>query len=173
MSKKMLGFALFILNLSVVLVPVVLAFSTNGWNPREAVMPPEENIQELQERVSNFTEEGDIREVDREIDPQSGGMNLTLKASSPFERKVYLEELSGDMYMGERKVCELSLVEEKVVLKEDESTSFVLGGSLKEDPETLARRGNLDRQVENVSVEMEVLDLEVTAEDLEVGNEYV
>ncbi|MFP4116302.1 MAG: hypothetical protein ACLFTQ_03845 [Candidatus Aenigmatarchaeota archaeon] len=168
MKKKLLGLTLSLVTAAVLLGSGVLAFYQSGWNYQEVVMPLEENIEEIRNRISELKGKGEFNLIGQEIKAQSGEILFNVEFSSPLRENIYIEDISGDIYLGENDVGNLHLPEDEVVIEGNETNSFVLKGSLSEDVNTSDfYLGEMSRaEVRNVSTKLEVFGLEFRVEGL-------
>lgn len=133
MKERTLAFFLAIVTVVLIIGPVVLAFSSNNWNVRQVIMPSEEDMSTVEEEIVSLQEPGEFGVVGRELEEETGELEVYVEFDSSADFDIVLKEFYTDLYLDEQDVGEMWLRKDEVVLNSMEATNFTLEGKLEDE----------------------------------------
>lgn len=176
--EKTVALILALVTAALLVGPVVLALSSNNWNIREVVVPPEENMNNIKEEALDLQNPGEFRVVGRELNGETGDLEVYAQFKSSVDFDIILKDFYTQLRLDGQNVGEMRLMKEEVALRPGEATNFTLEGQIKDeslqlfglpsqDPSTVS--GGMDGEVlETSSTGLQNLDFANSTAELEM-----
>ncbi len=138
MGERALGWGLRLLGIALFIGPFIAAFAAHNWDLQAAVMPSQEEMDEVRETISGvFSGEfsGDILENQGPptIDLVTSQVSVTVKFTSPFNLDVKITDISGGFSCeqhGDVLLAHVQMDEQEVNLPANGTATFTLVGTL-------------------------------------------
>lgn len=177
MGEKALGIGLGLLSVALWIGPIAVAFHSHGWNLRETLMPNENQISAIENKVEGLVvdeiSEDYLTVVDKEIDPTTNEFEIVVELDSPLTVSGKLLNISIDVSCESHDVSlgSVELKENVVNLPAEGTVTFSLLGSLTSEGnrhiETF-HGGNLPEiSISEVLIELELYGINVKLESEE------
>ncbi|KXB03136.1 hypothetical protein AKJ48_04195 [candidate division MSBL1 archaeon SCGC-AAA261O19] len=179
LSRRALGIGLALLSIALWVGPIVAAFASNGWNLKETVMPSQDELSRVKDKVGGLTEggfsENTLQIVDNQMDLTTGEFEATLEFESPFNIDVKITEFSFELYCEQHdfKLVPVQLEENEVSIPASAIVQFDIVGSLTSQ----GRQHIIDNHggklpepsLENPVFELESYGVTIRMENMELG----
>ncbi len=144
MKKRALGIGLTILSIAIWIAPLATAFGTNEWSMRKTLMPSEEEISDIQERIESVVggselSEGNFSVTDSRISGRK--ISLTVEFTSPFPFSIKMLNFDIELYDQDLGVtfAQMGMEEPSVKLDPHETKTITLEGNLTDDAQGYER----------------------------------
>ncbi len=134
MGERALGIGLFLLSIALYVGPLFIAFAANGWDLEATVMPRQEELDAVEDRVENILgaefSERTLNLVSSTVTPTE--IRATINFVSPFNVDIKITEISGEMSCEEHHVSfgSVHIEEGEVDIPAYGTVSFHLVGTL-------------------------------------------
>lgn len=106
MGERALGIGLLLLSVALFVGPIVVAFAANDWDFKATMMPSQEELDEVKDRIENMFEaefsEDMLNLVSSMVSPSE--IRATINFVSPFNVDVKITEISGGISCEEHDV---------------------------------------------------------------------
>ncbi len=195
MESRKLSLFLAMLTTVLLIGPVVMALSSQGWELESLFVLPEEDMADIEERMTEFQNPGDFRITSEDLDTETGDFEVHAEFDSSVDFDILLRKFYAEVYLQEEAIGEVWL-EDAVVFEAGEVKNFKLIGFIEDEfidldedfdgeedeiPDELIEEfmGDISGwdqddyigdmgyvQFENISVEIEVMGIDLLLEDI-------
>ncbi|WP_342819124.1 hypothetical protein [Candidatus Hadarchaeum sp.] len=140
-----------LLGIALVVVPILVAFSASNWDPKEAVLPSEQELNQISGRVGEIFGGGFSEDTIVLGQPTFSGNSVSVPATfkSPFKVPVKLEEFTLTVSDQGMQPIKLQMEEDELEIPANGTVTFTLVGAIPTTPPSNPR-------VTAVSVTLEI-----------------
>ncbi|MGC8817469.1 MAG: hypothetical protein ACP5PX_06695 [Candidatus Hadarchaeum sp.] len=136
MRDGALKWALRLLGIALVVVPIILAFSANGWDLKKALLPSEQELSQVSEGVGDIFGGGFSEETMSMGQPVISGSSVRVPVTfkSPFKVPIKLKEVNLTVSGQGMPPIQLQMEEEELEIPANGSVNFTLVGTIPGSP---------------------------------------
>lgn len=151
MGERALGWGLKLLGIALFVGPFIAAFAVHNWDLQATVMPSQEEMDELEERLSGLFGEGFSEDTFTLENPTySGGkIRIPVRFTSPIDLPIKITDLSFAISDQGVEVAQVEMEETELEIPTNGTVNFTLTGSYTGTPPT-------DPQLTDMNVTFEV-----------------
>lgn len=174
-----MGICLVLLSIALWVGPIVAAFASNGWNLKETVMPSQDELSGVKDKIGGLSEggfsENMMQIVDNQMNLSTGEFAATLEIESPFNIDIKITEFSFDLYceQHDNKLGSVQLEKSEVNIPASTTVQFDIVGTLTSQAIqhiTNVHGGDLPESAfKNPVFELESYGVTITMENMEFG----
>jgi len=132
MRDGALKWSLRLLGIALVVVPILMALAAHGWDVKEAVLPSEEEISQVTERVSGIFGGGFSKDTITFGDPVVSGSRITVLVTfrSPLKVPMKITDFSVTVSDVGAQPIQLQMQESEVEIPANGAATFTLVGTV-------------------------------------------
>lgn len=138
MNKRILGIGLTILTILLWVGPIAAAFASHGWSVKETVMPEEEQINDIEDKVDNLIGGKELSSNNFSViesDIVGEKVDLTIEFTSPFLFSLKIVKFRTSLFDDSRDItiANVEMVESSIETESEGTVTFSLEGTLTDE----------------------------------------